>query len=152
LFHLLLSVGHSQKYEKVKVWICTDKDERTQRKRGAESLLEEFKIKYFAPTLLPRNLDIKFLQLDDRGSRTSRINYMNQKIESISTKEGKHALNIIMIDEMGSSPIEGYAPKETGDLYIGEYDWSDLKCNQENVFLLMAFNPCNTRNNTEGEH
>ena len=32
-------------------------------------------------------------------------------------------------------------PKEnaTGDL---EYDWSDLKCNQENVFLLVAFNPC----------
>ena len=75
---------------------------------------------------------------------TSRIDYMNQKIESISTIEGKNALNIIMIDEMCPTPIDGTDPKEnaTGGL---EHDWSDLKCNQENVFLLVAFNPCSVR-------
>ena len=68
---------------------------------------------------------------------------MNQKIESISTKEGKNALNIIMIDEMCPALNDGTPPKEnaTGGL---EHDWSDLKCNQENVFLLVAFNPCNS--------
>ena len=68
---------------------------------------------------------------------------MNQKIESISTIEGKNALNIIMVDEMCPSPNDGTAPKEnaTGGL---EHDWSDLKCNQENVFLLVAFNPCSS--------
>ena len=145
LFHFLLSDGYSQKYEKVNVWIGTDKDEKDYRTRGAESLLEEFKNKYFAPTLLPRNsgkIDIKFLQLDDRDKETSRIDYMNQKIESISTKEGKDALNIIMIDEMCPSPNANTAPKETSGL---EHDWSDLKCNQENVFLLVAFNPCSTQ-------
>ena len=72
---------------------------------------------------------------------------MNQKIESISTK-GKNALNIIMIDEMCPSPIDGTDPKviATGDL---EHDWSDLKCNQENVFLLVAFNPCSTNQSFE---
>ena len=146
MFHLLLSDGHSQKYEKVNVWIGADKNEALggYGERGAESLLEEFKNKYFAPTLLPRNsgrIDIKFLQLDDRDKETSRIDYMNQKIESISTKEGKNALNIIMIDEMCPSPKDDTAPKvnATGGL---EHDWSDLKCNQENVFLLVAFNPC----------
>ena len=69
---------------------------------------------------------------------------MSQKIESISTKEGKNALNIIMIDEMCPKPDEDADPKEnaTGGL---EHDWSDLKCNQENVFLLVAFNPCITQ-------
>ena len=106
---LLLSDSHSQKYEKVNVWICTDKDELDYRKRGAESLLEEFENKYFAPTLLPRNsgrIDIKFLQLDDIDNRTSRIDYINQKIESISTIEGKNALNIIMIDELCPAPAQ----------------------------------------------
>ena len=99
--------GHSQKYEKVNVWICTDKNKAEFVSRSAESLLEELKNKYFAPTLLPRNsgkIDIKFLQLDDRDTENSRIDYMNHKIESISTKEGKNALNIIMIDEMCPSP------------------------------------------------
>ena len=142
---LLLSDGHFQK--KVIVWIGTDKDKISYNwKRGAESLLEEFKNKYFAPTLLPRNsgrIDIKFLQLDDRN-KTNRIDYMNRKIESISTKEGKNALNIIMIDEMCPSPNDNADPKvnATGGL---EHDWSDLKCNQENVFLLVAFNPCSTK-------
>ena len=147
LFHLLLSDGYYQK--KVNVWIGADKDKTyINRERGAESLLEEFKNKYFAPTLLPRNsdrIDIKFLQLDYRDEReTSRIDYMNQKIESISTKEGENALNIIMIDEMCPAPIDDIGPKEnaTGGL---EHDWSDLKCNQENVFLLVAFNPCSTK-------
>ena len=144
---MLLSDGHYQKYEKVNVRIYTDENEYAKRKRGAESLLEEFKNKYFAKTLLPRNsgrIDIKFLQLDDRDKTTSRIDYMNQKIESMSTKEGKNALNIIMIDEMCPSPNNDTDPKvnATGDL---EHNWSDLKCNQENVFLLMAFNPCSTR-------
>ena len=59
---------HSQKYEKVNVWICIDKNKAEYVNRNAESLLEELKDKYFAPTLLPRNsgrIDIKFLQLDD---------------------------------------------------------------------------------------
>ena len=55
---------------------------------------------YFAPR---NSIDIKFSQLD-RDIKTSSIDYMNQKIESISTK-GKNALNIIMIDEMCPSPI-----------------------------------------------
>ena len=152
--------GHSQNYEKVNVRIYTDKDEKIgYRKRGAESLLEEFKNKYFAPTLLPRNsgrIDFKFLQLDDRDKETSRIDYMNQKIESISTKEGKDALNIIMIDEMCPSPNANSAPKENANTGGLEHDWSDLKCNQENVFLLLAFNPCSTfspstRNSTKGQ-
>ena len=52
-----------------------------------------------------------------------------------------------MIDEMCPSPNDGTAPKEnaTGGL---EHDWSDLKCNQENVFLLVAFNPCSTKQAT----
>ena len=84
----------------------------------------------------------------------SRVDYMNQKIESISTKEGKNALNIIMIDEMCPSPNANAAPKDTSSLV---HDWSDLKCNQENVFLLLAFNPCSTfnpystRNSTKGQ-
>ena len=147
--HLLLSDGHSQKYEKVNVWICTDKD-GAYRQRGAESLLEEFENKYFAATLLPRNsdlIDIQFLKLDDRDQKTNRIDYMNRKIESISTKEGKNALNIIMIDEMCPAPNDK-PPKvnATGGL---EHDWSDLKCNQENVFLLVAFNPCSTNQSFE---
>ena len=148
LFYLLLSDGHSQKYEKVNVWIYTDKDEVFSfKKRGAESLLEEFKNKYFAPTLLPRNsgrIDIKFLQLNDRDRKTSRIDYMNQKIESISTIEGKNALNIIMIDEMCPSPHDNTAASKVNATGGLEHDWSDLKCNQENVFLLVAFNPCST--------
>ena len=69
---------------------------------------------------------------------------MNQKIESISTDEGKNDLNIILIDEMCPSPDDHtYAQvNTTGGL---EHDWSDLKCNQENVFLLVAFNPCSTK-------
>ena len=150
LLYLLLSDGHYKK--KVNVWICADKDEKAgfMLKRGAESLLEEFKNKYFAPTLLPRNsgrIDINFLQLDDRDKKTNRIDYMNRKIESISTKEGKNALNIIMIDEMCPSPIDNADPKATGGL---EHDWSDLKCKLENVFLIVAFNPCYTKTRPKG--
>ena len=136
---------------------------------------------------IPRNsgkIDIKFLQLDDRDTENSRIDYMNHKIESISTKEGKNALNIIMIDEMCPSPNDTdrkvvHSPSIAKDVdyvrsiqphggfyfkidqldcnytsvllkvllnFTGgrEHDWSDLKCNQENVFLLVAFNPCNS--------
>ena len=108
-FHFLLSDGHYQKYEKVIAWICTDKDNQGSRTRGSSNLLEEFKNKHFSPTLLPRNsgrIDIKFLQLDDIDNRTSRIDYINQKIESISTIEGKNALNIIMIDELCPAPAQ----------------------------------------------
>ena len=92
---------------------------------------------YFAPR---NSIDIKFSQLD-RDIKTSSIDYMNQKIESISTDEGKNDLNIILIDEMCPSPDDHtYAQvNTTGGL---EHDWSDLKCDQENVFLLVAFNPC----------
>ena len=68
---------------------------------------------------------------------------MNEKIESISKKEGKNALNIIMIDEMCPSPNNDTDPKvnATGDL---EHDWSDLKSEMksETAILRKMSRPC----------
>ena len=55
---------------------------------------------------------------------------------------GCHLYSVIL-HKFITHVIDGTDPKviATGDL---EHDWSDLKCNQENVFLLVAFNPCNS--------
>ena len=55
-----------------------------------------------------------------------------------------------MIDEMCPSPNDTNGSTATTDPKVNatggrDHDWSNLKCNQENVFLLVAFNPCSPR-------